>query len=388
MKIITTLLLLSTIIFAENFEQFLSKALETSPYLKSSALNIEQVSIEGSILSRYKNPKLQVEYSSFEPDLGPSKNGYRLNYSQPIRLWSVGEDKNALTQANIKNADASYMQKRARFIRKLSLLYSNYSQSKKLLALGKQELSIAKKIYDISLARFEGGSIHEGLKLQAQVDFEMVESLQEKLFLSSTNTYFNLLSFAGVNEEIELQENYDFSLKNDFSSTQNPSITLYKAQKNRALKEEKLNSNKIEWINLFTELENEPSQDILRLGVTIPLAIFNDKSEEKSIANLEATQAELLIENENSRLNMKLLRLQKERLSLFKLNEQSKKILKTQEKLLKMYEDAYKIANISLLQLQDIKNKLIQTRRQIIQTDTALNQNAIYTNYNQGSYNE
>ncbi|MDQ7069126.1 MAG: hypothetical protein Q9M40_14850 [Sulfurimonas sp.] len=53
-----------------------------------------------------------------------------------------------------------------------------------------------------------------------------------------------------------------------------------------------------------------------------------------------------------------------------------------------MYEEGYKIANTSLLQLQDIKNKVIQTREQIIQTDTALNKNAIYTNYNQGNYNE
>jgi cobalt-zinc-cadmium efflux system outer membrane protein len=53
-----------------------------------------------------------------------------------------------------------------------------------------------------------------------------------------------------------------------------------------------------------------------------------------------------------------------------------------------MYEDGYEISNINLLQLQDIKNRVIETKRTLIQIHTALNQNAIYTNYTQGSYNE
>ena len=53
-----------------------------------------------------------------------------------------------------------------------------------------------------------------------------------------------------------------------------------------------------------------------------------------------------------------------------------------------MYKDGYKIANINLLQLQDIKNKVIETKRVLIKIQTAFNQNAIYTNYSKGSYNE
>jgi cobalt-zinc-cadmium efflux system outer membrane protein len=118
------------------------------------------------------------------------------------------------------------------------------------------------------------------------------------------------------------------------------------------------------------------------------LAFFNDKSQEKSIAILQSNRSELLIQNEKSRLNMEITRLQREHQSLVKLNDKSKNILKTQLRLLTMYEDGYKIASISLLQLQDIKNKVIQTRRRLIEINTALNKNAIYTNYNQGNYNE
>jgi cobalt-zinc-cadmium efflux system outer membrane protein len=60
----------------------------------------------------------------------------------------------------------------------------------------------------------------------------------------------------------------------------------------------------------------------------------------------------------------------------------------TQIELLNMFQDAYKIANINLLELQDIKNKVIETKQRLIKIQTALNQNAIISNYIQGSYNE
>ncbi|MDQ7044423.1 MAG: TolC family protein [Sulfurimonas sp.] len=387
-RLLISTLLLATSVFGQNFEQFLSQALQSSPYLKASALDAHKIKEEGSILLRYKNPSLELEYASFNPDIGSSDNGYRVNYSQDIRLWDVAADKTALNKANIENADASYALKKALFTRDISLFYTQYMQTKKLLILGKQELEIAKKIYDISLARYESGSISEGLKLQAQVDFEMVKSLQNTLDLKSLNTYYKLLGFAGITQDLELDDSHTFNLVSDADTLQNPSVLLYQTQKNQALKEAEVNANSIEWINVFAELENEPEQDIYRLGVNIPLAIFNDKSEEKRISSLKASQAELLVLNEKNRLDIGLIRLQKERVSLLKLNKTNKKILKTELRLLKMYEEGYKIANTSLLQLQDIKNKVIQTREQIIQTDTALNKNAIYTNYNQGNYNE
>lgn len=381
-------LLLCTYLTAESFDEFLQKAIKNSPYLESSALAVQQTKEEGDILTRYKNPTFEVEYSEFESNVGSSDDGYRINYSQPIRLWSVGDDKVALVNANIKSVNASYSQKRAIFVRDLSLLYSDYSKAKKLLKLGAEEIQIAKKIYDISVARLESGSISKSLKLQAQVDYEITANRKETLSLSTMNFYFNILKFAGINEEVEIEGEHDFSIDINPKSIQNPTVKVFQAQQNQALRKAKLNSNTIEWVNLFTELENEPEQDVFRVGLNFPLAFFNDKSQEKSIAILQANRSELLIQNEQSRLNMEIARLQRERQSLVKLNEKSKNILKTQLRLLTMYEEGYKIASISLLQLQDIKNKVIETRRRLIEINTALNKNAIYTNYNQGNYNE
>ena len=388
LKNIIISLLLCTFLSAESFDEFLQKDIQNSPYLESSALAVKQTKEEGDVLTRYENPTLELEYSSFSPDIGSSDDGYRVSYSQPVRLWSVGDDKRAVVNANIKSANASFAEKRAIFIRDMSISYTLYSKAKMLLALGDEELQIAKKIYDISVARFEGGSISKGVKLQALVDFEMSESSKDFLSLNSMQSYYSLLKFAGINEEIELDVAYDFTISSDLQNINNPTLEVFKAQQNQALREAKLNSNSVEWMNLFAELENEPEQDVARIGLNFPLAFFNDKSQEKRISTLQASRTELLIKNEKSRLNIELIKLQKERQALLKLSKNSDKTLRTQLELLKMYEDGYKISNINLLQLQDIKNRVIQTKRALIQIYTALNQNAIYTNYTQGNYNE
>ncbi len=387
-KILFSFVFMTVSLYAESFEHFLDKAIKKNSYLKSYSLDLKQTKIEGAILERYKNPTLELEYSSFKPNIGSDYNGYRLNYSQPIRLWGVAEDKQAFVNSNIKSSNAKYNQRRAILIREISLSYTLYSEAKMLFKLGEEEFEIAKKIYDISVARFEGGTISQGVKLQAKVDLEMSENSKDLLSLNSMQHYFLLLKIAGISDEIELEDNYDFSVDKENKNIFNPSLEVLKKKREQALSYSKLNSNKIEWMNLFAEMENEREQDILRVGMNVPLAFFNDKSQEKTIATLQASRSELLIQNESSRLNVELKKLQKERQILLQLSKGTEKMLITQHELLKMYEDGYKISNINLLALQDIKNKLIRTKKSLIQMNAALNQNAIQTNYIQGSYNE
>jgi len=85
LKNIIISLLLCTFLSAESFDEFLQKAIQNSPYLESSALAVKQTKEEGDVLTRYENPTLELEYSSFSPDIGSSDDGYRVSYSQPVR---------------------------------------------------------------------------------------------------------------------------------------------------------------------------------------------------------------------------------------------------------------------------------------------------------------
>lgn len=380
--------LLCTFLSAESFDEFLQKAIDNSPYLQSAALAVKQTKEQGDTLTRYENPTLGLSVASFTPESGSNDIGYSINYLQPLRLWGVQKNNEALVSANIDNATSSYTQKRASFVRDLSLLFTEYSKSKMLLSLADEEFLIAKKIYDISLAQFQNGRISKGVKLQAQIDYEISKNAKDSISLASMNSYYALLKFAGVTKEQDIESNYNFKIHSIQNSINNPEIELLKTEKLQALKEIKVNSKNVKWIDLYAEAESESDQSIIRAGVNLPLTLWSNNSQEKAIASLQANRSELLIQNETNYLNMELNRLQKERNTLLKLIKSSEKIIKTELILLSIYEDGYKIANINLLQLQDIKNKVIKTKRALILLKTALNQNAIYTNYNQGNYND
>jgi len=380
--------LLCSFLMAESFDTFLQRAIEKSPYLKSSVLVIDEAKQEGSIISRYKNPSLELEYSRFEPDFANIDNGYRVNFTQPIRLWGVGEDKKNLSKSVLQSAHSSYVEKRANFIRDISLLFTLYSEQKMLLSLGDEELEIAKKIYEISYARYEVGTISRGVMLQSKVDFEMIKIKNESLSLKCIQRYYDLLKLSGISEEIELDTEYNFVTKLAVDNSKNPNILRLNSEQNITLSKEALYSNKIEWISLYAEYEKEPDQNIARIGVSLPLTFFNTKSQEKQIARLKAKETDLLIQNKNTQLSIYRNKLKNEKQKLLSLQSKNTKILMTQIELLNMFQDAYKIANINLLELQDIKNKVIETKQRLIKIQTALNQNAIISNYIQGSYNE
>ncbi len=384
-KILSLIVLISSSLFSQSFDEFLNNAIQNSPYLKSSNLGISQAKERGSILQRYENPSLELEYSQLTD---ANSNGYKVGFTQAIRLWKVGSDKENLSDAIARRASSLHSLNRAEFIRDISLLFTLYGEQKKSHLLRNEELSIAKHIYEISSQRNIAGTISKGLMLQAQVDYEMVEIKIESLNLDIQNSYFKLLKFAGYSQEIDIDFKHEFILKTSSTSEKNPELLLFDSQKREAIATSELNSNKVKWIGISAEYENESEEDIFRVGASIPLTLFNTSSQETKIAKLQADKAEFLIQGKNAKLHIEKIRLQKQKMLLLRLKSKNEKTLKTQIKLLKMFEDAYKIANVNLLELQNIKSRVIQTKENLIKISTALSQNTIITNYVTGAYNE
>lgn len=379
--------LLCSFLMAESFDMFLQKAIKNSPYLKSSQLDTEQEKENSSILTRYKNPSLELEYSYFDEET-TSSNGFKINYAQDVRLWGVKKDKDYYAKAKVQSADAIHTQNRANFIHDISIAFTLYCEQKLLLELGDEELIIAKKIDDISKARYESGTISRGKVLQSQLAFEMIQITNDSLGLNASQIYYDLLMRAGINQEIEIDSHYDFALVESTDYSQNPNSLNLQGRLNEALYEKALYSNKIEDVNLYAEYESESSQSVARIGVSLPLALFNTRSQEKQIAQLKIKQTNLIIEENNTQLALQKSKMKKQREKLLSLKEKNSKILISELELLKMFQEGYRIANINLLELQNIQNRVIETKKRLINIKTALNQNAITSNYILGNYND
>ncbi len=386
-KLILPLLLLAAgNLRAEGFEHFLNRAVEYSPYLKASSLRISQASQEGEVLTRYKNPDLEIEASYFDPDNDEGRFGYRASISQPIRLWGVSAKKDALVSANMLLQKSNYVQARAAFIRDISLRYAQYVKDDLFMELAREELSLAENIYAITKVRYKAGTVSRGVVLQARVDYKMVQAKVQTMALAKKRSYYTLMKSAGIAEETVLDTDYTFICQT--SENTNPKLLQLENAKKSALALAEVNADKIEWMSIAAEYENEPEQDIYRIGASFPLAIFNKRSQERRISMLEASRTQVLSQNTQVQTDVEMRRLLAESESLLKLKEIDQEILEDEKELLTMFEDGYRIANVNLLALQDIKNRLIETKARLIRIKIELDRNVINRNYLQGNYND
>jgi len=380
-KLLLSVSLCSAALMAESFEHFLSQAVEKSPYLNASALMIDQARLEGKKVVRYENPSLEVEGSKFQ-----SENGYRLGINQPVRVWGVGEDKNQISHALSANAKASVALERSRFIKELSLLYVDYAQNQKLLNLADEELKIAQSINELSKQRYTNGTLSKALMLQADVAyadglFTFFESQKEAI-----KSYDALREYAGSNEENDIDHNYRFSCIQEEKLS--PDMALLSTENDLKASQAKLETRLIESIGVFGEYEKEPEQTIYRVGISIPLPIFNAKHEENVLQEIQIRQNTLFLKAHSDRLGVRKKSLIKEITTLETLLHQRHENLKRAQELLLMYRDAYAIANVNLLELYEIKNRSLSAHKEVISLQSQINRSTIEYNYLQGYYNE
>lgn len=380
-------ILVSMSLSAMEFGEFYRQALQNSPYLKGNALRVDAAKEEARITTRYKNPTLEFEYSRFDAANGGSDNGQRIALSQPVRLWGVGDARESVAQALRSRAKSGYALTRALFSKRVLGLYVHYKRDLQLLHLFDEASAIAKRIYEISLARYQNGTIAKADTIQAKLDYKLAQAKQKEAELAKLQSYYDLLAFAGFTEEVALQSDYSEPLS-DADSQNNPLLQLHRSKANLARSQERLYSNKIEWVNLYAEYEGKPNDDIYRVGLNIPLALFNTKKEERQKALLEAKRAKLLAENSSRSLSIRLKALKKERTLLYELVQRFEAGLKDGEELLGLFEEGYRIANVNIVQLQQVKAALIKTKASLIEARAKLELNIIETNYLQGKYND
>ena len=96
----------------------------------------------------------------------------------------------------------------------------------------------------------------------------------------------------------------------------------------------------------------------------------------------------LLLNKEKQQALMEYEKLVKERVLLEDLKKKNETVLKLQLDALEISMEKLKMFKISIFDIQNSKIKLIQTMTDIINIETALNQNAISINYIQGEHND
>ncbi len=149
-----------------------------------------------------------------------------------------------------------------------------------------------------------------------------------------------------------------------------------------------LNKSALQSYDVYGGIEQESEQSILRIGVNIPLNIYHDRKQERMLSKLKMQQVALdkeqlamTIDSQKQMIKSALKELYQQYMSL-------KSLQKEQEELTLLLTKGYKIAKGSLFQLMTAKNKLIQTKKALLQTHKIINIQKITLRFLQGGYND
>lgn len=389
-KITWVFLGLTLTAFGMSYTQFKAHTLKYAKTLKSQALNINKRQIQNKIALRTSNPELAVEASKFNPDFLDSSYGYSIFASQKIRTDAYLDALKNKTDAQLSLSKAYGFDTQAKYMKKLEETYTEYVYQSKLLQLLKEEYTLYTKMTQIAKERYTSGSETKVAYLQAKTQALSFKTHMYTSKQQMRSLYYTLLSMGGFTKKVSLNKTfiYNISSKTKVSHKRIAKEKILLAKKRLYASTLQIDENRFSDYDVVAGIEKEPDQSILRFGVSIALPLHHNKEEEKALRKLQMHQVKL----DQAQLAL-TIRSQKK---MYKENIQAlnaqyyalQTLKKEQQSLNDLLMEGYTIAQGSLLELMLAKNKLIQTKKSLLDTQKTINIQKIELRLLQGAYND
>ena len=379
---------LVAMLHAQTYEELLEQAISNNLNLQLMQNRTEVIKIEGKIDTRFQNPNVELEIADFSAKRLLRKNeiGARTGISQELLLPWVKRDKKILSKSKVNVAYERYNLEKLAFIYEFNSLYIEYKKAIQKETLAQEGIVISTNILTIAQARFNAGGSPRSELLQAQIEEQNAQSLQKRLGLERVKAKNRLLLFANLDSSSTVEGEHLFVPSQE--SNVHPLLNIAQQEQDVAKLELHVASHSIETIELFSEIEAEPDQDVFRVGLSIALPLFNNKSEEKQLAKLKLNSQKLAFSIQERALQLEIEQLQNEVLLEEEMKSSYAMLLTEQEKLLDIYEQGYRVAKVNLLKLNSLKKELLLNREQILERGVAIEQKNIKISYLQGAYSE
>ncbi|OQX75055.1 MAG: hypothetical protein B6D59_00545 [Campylobacteraceae bacterium 4484_4] len=391
MKYPITVLLLTLSLYGIDFETFKARIMRDSPLLQSLRLKEKIVQQRGEITLLRQNPSLEIEGNRLDEKNGAhGDTGWRIGYTQPMRVPGLFSNLKKSTTAKIHTQRLEIRRSFAAFSARLERLYTEYVYTAKRTELAQKEVQIASRLEKITRSRLKSGFTSRAKLMQ--IALERREARYRALLWKqkSENAYFNLLSHAGVEHNVTLQKRflYDPATPPLPTSLQNPDL-LAKKSRTKALKLEAASYDyRIRSWNLFGEYEDESDQRIARLGVAIDLPFSGQNQERAKLLRIEAKANELRTEAFEKRQRIRLRALESRVKHLRERYRFIRSLIRDQKRLLRLFEEGYRLSGGELLDLISAKNRLIAHKTTLLDLQRESNIQIIEQNYLEGKYYE
>jgi outer membrane protein TolC len=390
MKYIMLLTMLTLSLWAMRFEQFKAYTLQHSPVLQQQRLGVDVARAQSGISLRTQNPELSLGGAQYTPESGKNGWGYTVSLTQPVRRGSYYEGLQAQAKANTLLANAYALEGKAGYLRQLESLYTAYVYQARLLKLLEEEYRLSQKVAGMVYKRYKSGSENRVAYLQAKTQSTMLKTKLYSARQTRDTLYYQLLAAAGLQKRVFLSTRFIYGVSKFVTpkGIRSPQEEILLAKEKLYQSKAKTAEGSFTQYALSTELEKEPDQSIFRVGISIPLSLHHDRSEERMLARLKSRQVSLERQQLKANLSNQKAMLKS---AVRELSAQYHALLllqKEQRELTALLQKGYTIAKGSLFELMVAKNRLIQTRKQLLETQKTLNEKKIALRYLTGAYND
>ena len=389
-KVLILSLGFSLSLFGMEYRVFKEEVRKHAKILQAQDISLKIAEEENRILLRSANPELGLELAGYDQDFGDTTPGYSVSIRQRVRTGSFMKGLKMKVKASGLLARAYAAQGRAGYMKTLEMLYTEYVYESRMLTLLAREQKLLARVAHMVQVRYRNGSDTKVSYLQAKSE---ADALNIQIFTAKVkkdSLYRRLLSLAGLHMDVELDAKFIYPVSvPDLKNTQPaPGQQLLSAKERLYESQYAMYQKSFQRYDIVAGVEEEPDQTTGRVGVDIPLALFNTRKEERTLAKLKMHRAKL----RNEQLTIEIEAQKKIHLNTIKaLADQYralKRLQREQQELATLLEEGYRIAKSSVFDLMRAKNSLIETRKALLKTEKEINEQTIALRFLTGAYND
>jgi cobalt-zinc-cadmium efflux system outer membrane protein len=376
---------------AQSYQEILDEALQKNIMLQVAQRKKSVIALKGEIETRRKNPNLELEVSDFlelDRDRFGAINdfGLRAGVSQELLLPNVKKEIEHLTQAKIGVAKENYTLLKSEFIYQFTLKYLAYRNALKKERFLEEALRISNEILETVKIRYEHGAVPKSEFLQSRLDTRQLLNHIDELRLETLTKRGAFLLFSNIQKDIEIDEGYVVRLKK--SSWRDPLQKLKEQEERLSTATLKRLSHAIETIEVFSEIEKDPQEDIFRVGISVPLPFYDTKSQERALAKIARSTQIAKQESREYLVGIKLKQLHQRQQQIEETKVQYQSRLEEQKQLFEMYKQGYDIAKVNLFKLQESQKRMVEIQESLSLLEMRYEKNIVTINYLRGAYHE
>ncbi|SNZ06435.1 Outer membrane protein TolC [Persephonella hydrogeniphila] len=352
--------------YSETFEEILDRALKESPQLKS--YRFETQTVEGEIKSAqaFPNPELFVQFGRLYTQT--EENGLNItefSINQPLKLW--GTRKKAIEKALLKKSafESLFDLKKREFTGELYSAFYSTLYLKEVLHIKEKEFKITKGIYEFVKKSYELGEDTKLNLFRAEKDLKIAQIELEQAKTEYTISLQKLSALAGFEikdtkgslteikqiKEIPLEELPEIRYIQKTIQSLDKEIQLQKA----------LAKPQIGIEFSASEDEVDLGKYEFGIGITASVPVFYRNQGEIISILYEKKRYLSLIKQKEMVYSVKIKSL-KEKYSLLtkQIEELDRKVIPSVSQALDLGKKSFKLREITLFELSDIRKQYIQ----------------------------